>query len=121
MLLIRNARLYTMEGPGLLEGGDVLIDSAKIAAVGVNLSASGAREIDARGAYVAPGFIDPHSHIGLWADGERDETGDGNEMTDRWTRSTPSIPALRRHAAPVLPPWPPAPAAPTCWAASFWP
>ena len=94
MLLIRNARLYTMEGPGLLEGGDVLIDSAKIAAVGVNLSASGAREIDARGAYVTPGFIDPHSHIGLWADGERDETGDGNEMTDPVTPQMRALDAV---------------------------
>ena len=94
MLLIRNARLYTMEGPCLLEGGDVLIDSAKIAAVGVNLSASGAREIDARGAYVAPGFIDPHSHIGLWADGERDETGDGNEMTDPVTPQMRALDAV---------------------------
>ena len=94
MLLIRNARLYTMEGPGLLEGGDVLIDSGKIAAVGVNLSASGAREIDARGAYVTPGFIDPHSHIGLWADGERDETGDGNEMTDPVTPQMRALDAV---------------------------
>ena len=94
MRLIRNARLYTMEGPGLLEGGDVLIDSGKIAAVGVNLSASGAREIDARGAYVTPGFIDPHSHIGLWADGERDETGDGNEMTDPVTPQMRALDAV---------------------------
>ena len=94
MLLIRNARLYTMEGPGLLEGGDVLIDSGKIAAVGVNLSAGGAREIDARGAYVTPGFIDPHSHIGLWADGERDETGDGNEMTDPVTPQMRALDAV---------------------------
>ena len=94
MLLIRNARLYTMEGPGLLEGGDVLIDSGKIVAVGVNLSAGGAREIDARGAYVTPGFIDPHSHIGLWADGERDETGDGNEMTDPVTPQMRALDAV---------------------------
>ena len=94
MLLIRNARLYTMEGLGLLEGGDVLIDSGKIVAVGVNLSAGGAREIDARGAYVTPGFIDPHSHIGLWADGERDETGDGNEMTDPVTPQMRALDAV---------------------------
>lgn len=94
MLLIRNARLYTMEGLGLLEGGDVLIDSGKIVAVGVNLSAGGTREIDARGAYVTPGFIDPHSHIGLWADGERDETGDGNEMTDPVTPQMRALDAV---------------------------
>ena len=89
MLLIRNARLFTMEGAGYIEGGDVRIADGKIVAVGAGLSADGAKVIDARGAYVTPGFVDPHSHIGLWADGERDDTGDGNEATD------PVTPQLR--------------------------
>ena len=89
MLLIRNARLFTMEGDGYIEGGDVLMEAGKIVATGANLSASGARVIDAHGAYVTPGFVDPHTHIGLWADGERDDTGDGNEATD------PVTPQLR--------------------------
>ena len=89
MLLIRNAKLYTMEGPGYIEGGDVLIRDGKIAAVGTNLPSGGAKEIDARGAYVTPGFVDAHSHIGMWGDGEHDEDGDGNEATD------PVTPQLR--------------------------
>ena len=94
MLLIRNAKLFTMEGAGYIEGGDVLIDGGKIAAVGANLSAPGAKEIDARGAYAAPGFIDAHSHIGMWEDGQRDETGDGNEMTDPVTPQLRAIDAV---------------------------
>ena len=82
MLLIRNARLFTMEGDGYIDGGDVLIDGGKVVATGTNLSAPGAKVIDAHGAYATPGFVDPHTHIGLWADGERDDTGDGNEATD---------------------------------------
>ena len=82
MLLIRNARLFTMEGDGYIEGGDVLMEAGKVVAAGANLSAPGAKVIDAHGAYATPGFVDPHSHIGLWADGERDDTGDGNEATD---------------------------------------
>ena len=82
MLLIRNARLFTMEGDGCIDGGDVLMDGGKVVATGMNLSAPGAKVIDAHGAYATPGFVDPHSHIGLWADGERDDTGDGNEETD---------------------------------------
>ena len=82
MLLIRNARLFTMEGDGCIDGGDVLMDGGKVVATGTNLSAPGAKVIDAHGAYATPGFVDPHTHIGLWADGERDDTGDGNEETD---------------------------------------
>ena len=89
MFLIRNARLFTMDGPGYIEGGDVLLDDGKIAAVGTALSAAGAKEIDARGAYVTPGFVDAHSHIGMWGDGEHSEDGDGNEATD------PVTPQLR--------------------------
>ena len=89
MLLIRNAHLFTMEGEGYIEGGDVLMDGGKIVATGMNLSAPGAKVIDAHGAYATPGFVDPHTHIGLWADGERDDTGDGNEATD------PVTPQLR--------------------------
>ncbi len=94
MLLIRNAKLYTMEGAGYIEGGDVLIDGAKIAAVGQNLHAPGAREIDARGAHVAPGFVDAHCHIGMWEDGQRDETGDGNEATDPVTPQLRALDAI---------------------------
>ena len=42
MLLIRNARLFTMEGDGYIEGGEVLIEAGQVVAVGANLSASGA-------------------------------------------------------------------------------
>ena len=42
--------------------GDVLIEGKKILAVGPNLPAGGATEIDARGRIVMPGFIDTHHH-----------------------------------------------------------
>lgn len=41
--------------------GDIAIDGARIAAVGTVL-ARGAREIDARGLTVTPGFVDIHTH-----------------------------------------------------------
>jgi len=41
---------------------DVLVEGSKIIAVGPNLSAGGAAEIDARGRIVMPGFIDTHHH-----------------------------------------------------------
>ena len=41
---------------------DVLVEGKKIVAVGPNLSAGGAAEIDAAGRIVMPGFIDTHHH-----------------------------------------------------------
>src|SRR6267378_3280694 len=43
-------------------GADVLVEGKKILAVGPNLQAGGAGEIDARGKIVMPGFIDTHHH-----------------------------------------------------------
>ena len=42
--------------------GDLAIDDGRIAAVGEVLGA-GTTEIDARGYWVTPGFIDPHTHL----------------------------------------------------------
>src|SRR5690348_4359199 len=41
---------------------DVLVEGKKILAVGPNLNAGGAAEIDATGRIVMPGFIDTHHH-----------------------------------------------------------
>ena len=94
MLLIRNAKLYTMEQEGFVPGGDVLIEGEKIARVGVNLSAGDAKVIDAHGAYVTPGLIDAHCHIGMWEDGQTDRDGDGNEMTDPVTPQLRALDAI---------------------------
>ena len=42
--------------------GDIAIEGELITAVGPNLSVSGAKEIDAKGMLVAPGWIDVHTH-----------------------------------------------------------
>src|SRR3954462_13443965 len=47
---------------GEFESADVLVEGKKIVAVGPNLKAAGAAEIDARGKIVMPGFIDTHHH-----------------------------------------------------------
>ncbi len=44
---------------------DVRVDGETITAVGPSVDASGARVIDAGGAYVLPGGIDPHTHMNL--------------------------------------------------------
>jgi 5-methylthioadenosine/S-adenosylhomocysteine deaminase len=44
---------------------DVLVEGARIVAVGPNLSADDARVIDATGHIVMPGFVNPHQHAWL--------------------------------------------------------
>ncbi len=62
-ILVKNATVWTNEKEGVLQNADVLIRNGKIAAVGKNLSADGARVIDGTGKHVTPGIIDEHSHI----------------------------------------------------------
>ncbi|GHA77898.1 amidohydrolase family protein [Pontibacter akesuensis] len=64
-VLIKNATVWTNEKEGKLENADVLLKNGKIAKVGKNLSASGAKVIDGTGKHVTPGIIDEHSHIAL--------------------------------------------------------
>ncbi len=62
-ILVKNATVWTNEKEGVLQNADVLVRNGKIAAVGKNLSAEGARVIDGTGKHVTPGIIDEHSHI----------------------------------------------------------
>lgn len=62
-ILIRGGTVVTADGE---YRGDVLVSGETIAAVGPSLDApAGARIIDAGGAYVMPGGIDPHTHMEL--------------------------------------------------------
>ena len=62
-IIIRGGTVVNASGE---QRADVLITGGTIAAVGVDLEApAGAREIDAGGAYVLPGGIDPHTHMEL--------------------------------------------------------
>jgi cytosine/adenosine deaminase-related metal-dependent hydrolase len=62
--LIRNAALLTMDAElGEIERGDVLIEGSKIAAIGANLHADDAEQIDALGMIAMPGLVDNHRHV----------------------------------------------------------
>jgi imidazolonepropionase-like amidohydrolase len=63
-ILIKNATLWTNEEAGILEKSDLLIINGKISQIGENLSADGAKVIDATGKHLTSGIIDEHAHIG---------------------------------------------------------
>jgi imidazolonepropionase-like amidohydrolase len=67
---------------GLIEGGTIIFDGKKIHSVGKAAKVPKSAEvIDGAGKYIVPGFIDAHSHQGLF-DGTIGWAGsDGNEMT----------------------------------------
>lgn len=94
MLLIRNAKLFTMGDKDYLDGGDLLIDQGKVVQAGTDLPAPGAKVIDASGQYVMPGIVDAHCHIGMWEDGMGQEGHDGNEMTGAVTAEMRAIDAI---------------------------
>jgi len=61
--VIRGGHVTSMDPQvGDFVQADVLVEGKKIVAVGPNLRAGGAAEIDARGKIVMPGFIDTHHH-----------------------------------------------------------
>jgi len=62
-LLIKNATVWTNETEGILQNTDVLVMDGKIAKVGKDLNADGAKIIDGTGMHLTPGIIDEHSHI----------------------------------------------------------
>lgn len=61
-LLIRGGTIYTGSGEPIT--GDVAIKGDRIVSVGTGLQVTATRAIDAGGLIVAPGFIDPHTHMG---------------------------------------------------------
>lgn len=82
MLAIINGRLMTVAN-GTIEGGTILIEDGKIAAVGIELVVpADAEVIDAKGLVVTPGFIDAHSHVGIMEEANGWAGDDTNECTD---------------------------------------
>ena len=65
MLIIKNAKIHTAVSPEVV-AGDILVSDGKITQIGKDLQADGAEIYDAAGMDIYPGFIDAHTHIGMF-------------------------------------------------------
>ena len=93
MLLI-HGNILTMEELNYPDGY-LQIEGGVIKAIGP-MSEVPADEtvVDLDGKTVLPGFVDAHSHLGMWEDGLGFEGDDGNESTDPVTPQLRAIDAL---------------------------
>ncbi|GAB6189018.1 amidohydrolase [Marinitoga arctica] len=79
-ILFKNANIYPITSDPFK--GDLLIENGKIKKIGKSIRAKADQVIDIEGKYIFPGFIDAHSHIGVFEEGVGMSYQDGNEMTD---------------------------------------
>ncbi|MGM0438023.1 MAG: amidohydrolase [Bacillota bacterium] len=86
MKLIKAGIIYT--GKNKIDNGEILInEQGKIVDVDKNINLKTKKSdniniIDYTDKVIIPGLIDPHSHIGIWGDGEGPTAYDGNEITN---------------------------------------
>ena len=80
-LLIKKAII--LDGTGKeLKNVDISIANGKVKAIGKNLSAAKNQQVlNANGAYITPGIIDIHSHLGVYPAPSFRAHSDGNEAT----------------------------------------
>lgn len=94
MLAVTNGHVLTM-ADSAYDRGTVVIDGDKIVAVGGDLAIpDGAHIIDASGKWVLPGFVESHSHVGIWGEGVAWEGRDFNETSEPVTPHMRAIDAI---------------------------
>lgn len=93
---LKNAVLHTMEGIDY-ENGWMTVENGVITGLGpmgICPQQPGEEWLDLDGVHIYPGFIDAHTHLGMWEDGLTFEGDDGNEETDPITPQLRAIDAL---------------------------
>lgn len=94
-MIITNAKIYTMESDTLIENGYIRFDE-KIQEIGsmADYKPTDENTYDATGKYLFPGFIDAHTHLGMFEDSMGFEGDDGNEESDPITPHLRAIDAI---------------------------
>ncbi len=82
-MIIVHADIHTMAGSHIPDGW-IHTQGSVIHALGAmpEFPLEGEEVVDVQGAAVYPGFVDAHTHLGMWEDGLTFEGDDGNEETD---------------------------------------
>ncbi|WP_409301161.1 amidohydrolase [Peribacillus sp. SCS-155] len=87
-MLLRNAFVYPITAHPV-QGADVLVQSGKITDTGFDLRKKyrdcHVQEIDCNGSFLFPGFIDVHTHLGLYDEGTGWAGNDANETIEPMT------------------------------------
>ena len=78
-----NAAIWTAAGPPI-DSGTLVVEDGAIVAAGLDVAIGDANVVDLAGSIILPGFVDCHSHAGVWGEGTRDDH-DVNEVTDSTT------------------------------------
>ncbi|MCM3704937.1 MULTISPECIES: amidohydrolase [Cytobacillus] len=80
-ILLKNAVIYPVTSPTF--HGDVIVENGKIKKMGKNLkSDSNVKIIDCHSHHLLPGFIDVHTHLGLYDEGTGWAGNDANETIE---------------------------------------
>lgn len=96
MLLLKNCNIFDSI-KGRFIPGDILIEGKRIKSVKKNIIVNNldTKVIDIKGNIVCPGFIDAHSHIGMWT--LNDNGNDANECVKPLTPALRAIDGLNPH------------------------
>lgn len=94
-MIIIHANIYTMTG-STIQNGWIRTEDGVIKGLGAapEQPKQGEEVLDVQGAGVYPGFVDAHTHLGMWEDGLTFEGDDGNEETDPTTPQMRAIDAI---------------------------
>ncbi len=90
-MIIKNVNIYTMDKENrVIENGYIIAEEGLIKEIGTMPYSSTDNEVfDAGGRNIYPGFVDAHTHLGMFEDSLCFEGDDGNESTE------PVTPQLR--------------------------
>ena len=78
--VVTNAHVVPVSAPEF--DGTVVVEQGKITALGADVGVpAGLEVVDAGGAWLVPGFVESHGHVGIHEEANGSAGNDTNEMT----------------------------------------